>query len=1104
MRDCPAPERLGRFLREELGDEERWHIEMHVEECAACQETLHHLAVDTPGPAPPRLRAALSEMIPAEAATEAEGFIERLRQQASTPGPDGRPRAVADHGETSERAEVMGYEILGELGRGGVGVVYRARHRSLDRVVALKMILSGPHLSPEVRRRFRLEARAIARLRHPNIVQVYDVGEHAGCPYLSLERVDGGDLARWIGGVPRPAGAAAPIVATLASAVEYAHRQGVIHRDLKPANVLMAGDGTVKITDFGLAKLLPGSGAIAERMTQSGMILGTPAYIAPEQARGLGGDVGPAADVYSLGAILYELLTGRPPFEGDSLMGTLLQAAHDDPIPASRRVASVPRDLDTICLKCLLKDPADRYATAGELAADLERFLNHEAIHSRPLSRLERGLRWGRRRPGRAAALAGVLASVVASAGVGLWMARQRAAAESLIAGELKEVPRLVGRFSWAEAVARVGRAREEIGYDAPADLRRRLDQAGRDIDLAERLVAIRLKRATAVEGWYDLAAERRSRRARADREYEKAFRDSGWESIGHDAGPVASRMDASPARGALLAALDDWAVCAVDMSRWTWLLEAARRADPDAWRDRVREPAAWDDPARLAELARTAPVAEQPASVLVALGERWQAAGGEATDFLSRVQRAHPDDFWASLALGKALEEKGKLEEGISYDRKALDLRPKTVAAYLNIGHARFLQNLLKDPDGAIENDQAALQLDPKSAAAHSNIGSAWKHYGRHDLASQEFSEALQLDPDLAPAHCNLGEVQAAGMALNEAIGHYGEALRLEPDLARSHYSLSVALLSKGRFDETYEIHQRALRDDPGNKGAHDRIFGLASNDALRHYHQAIGFHPAWSPAWSDFGGTGRARSRLDEAIDRYRVALRINPAMFEAHRSLSQALLARGQVNEALAASQNALGLLSRDHYDRPAVDWEVQRCERLLALEGRLPAVLGGKDRAADAAEGLDFADLCRIKRRYTAAARFYADVLAARPRLADDQMERVRQYAPTVAILAASGRGEDAGKLSEAERARWRKQARDWMRADLAAWAEGRVGGSAMDRDLVERALVHWRADPDMTVMCDPAALAELPPAERQEWVSLWSEIDSLIDRLKDLK
>jgi hypothetical protein len=229
--------------------------------------------------------------------------------------------------------------------------------------------------------------------------------------------------------------------------------------------------------------------------------------------------------------------------------------------------------------------------------------------------------------------------------------------------------------------------------------------------------------------------------------------------------------------------------------------------------------------------------------------------------------------------------------------------------------------------------------------------------------------------------------------------------------------------------------------------------------------------------------------------------VALRINPGMVEAHRSLSQALLARGRVNEALAASRNALGLLAPDHNDRPAAIGEVQRCERLLALEGRLPAVLAGKDRASDAAECLDFAELCRIKKRYGAATRFYADALAAQPRLAADQKVRVQQHAPTVAILADSGRGEDAGELSEAEQARCRKRARDWMRADLSAWAEGQLRGSAMDRDLLERALVHWRADPDLAAMSDPATLAALSSDERQEWEKLWADIDSLIDRLK---
>ena len=391
MGDCPTSESLESLLREEFGDAERERIEAHVEQCAACQETLHDLALTTPGPTPPDLLAALSEAPPAEAIAEAEVFLDRLKRKALTPFPGGSQGPVSGPGEAGEPPEVAGYEIMGELGRGAVGIVYRARHRELNRPVALKMILAGPHLLPEARQRFRVEARAIARLRHPNIVQVYEVGEHAGCPYLALELVEGENLAAWVAGVPHPAAGAARIVATLAGAVDYAHGQGVIHRDLKPANVLLAADGTPRITDFGLAKVAARAGRGRGPDDAVRDDPGDAVVYRAEQARGQAKEAGPAADIYSLGAMLYELLTGRPPFHGASPMDTLLQAAHQDPVPATRLVAHLPRDLDTICLKCLEKDPGKRYATAGALAADLGRFLNGEPIAARPVGAIERG-----------------------------------------------------------------------------------------------------------------------------------------------------------------------------------------------------------------------------------------------------------------------------------------------------------------------------------------------------------------------------------------------------------------------------------------------------------------------------------------------------------------------------------------------------------------------------------------------------------------------------------------------------------------------------------------------------------------------------------------
>jgi tetratricopeptide (TPR) repeat protein len=305
----------------------------------------------------------------------------------------------------AELPVVPGYEILGVLGRGGMGIVYKARHGRLQRLVALKMILAGPHARPQELARFRTEAEAVARLQHPNIVQIYEVSEQHGLPYCALEFVDGGSLAGKLAGTPQPPRQAADLVATLAEAMHAGHERGIIHRDLKPDNVLLTTDGTPKVTDFGLAKKLDdGAG-----QTVSGAVVGTPSYMAPEQARGRGKQVGPAADVYALGAILYEALTGRPPFKAATPMETMLQVMNDEPVPPRRFQPTVLVELETICLKCLAKEPARRYASALALAADLKRFQNGEPIQARPSTRWEQTIKWAGRKPA-TAALIGVSA----------------------------------------------------------------------------------------------------------------------------------------------------------------------------------------------------------------------------------------------------------------------------------------------------------------------------------------------------------------------------------------------------------------------------------------------------------------------------------------------------------------------------------------------------------------------------------------------------------------------------------------------------------------------------------------------------------------------
>jgi hypothetical protein len=277
---------------------------------------------------------------------------------------------------------IDGYEIGELLGRGGMGLVYKAVHKGLKRHVALKIIVSGAHAGADERARFRTEAEAVARLSHPNIVQIYEIGEQAGCPYLALEYAGGGSLAQQLDGTPMPPRRAAQLLLDLARAVQHAHEQGIVHRDLKPANVLLTESGVAKIADFGLAKLLD----VERGQTHTGTVVGSPSYMAPEQAAGKVRAVGPAADIYALGAILYELLTGRPPFLGASFLETLDLVRFHDPAPPQALQPNVSADLESICLKCLEKNPSLRYASAAALAHDLALFLRGEAVTARKLT----------------------------------------------------------------------------------------------------------------------------------------------------------------------------------------------------------------------------------------------------------------------------------------------------------------------------------------------------------------------------------------------------------------------------------------------------------------------------------------------------------------------------------------------------------------------------------------------------------------------------------------------------------------------------------------------------------------------------------------------
>ncbi len=336
------------------------------------------------------------------------------------------------------------YEILRELARGGMGVVFQARQLSLNRPVALKMILAGQLADDREVRRFYTEAEAAGNLDHPGIVPIFEVGQHEGQHFFSMGFVEGQSLSQRLAQGPLPPREAAEIIRRVSEAIEYAHRRGVIHRDLKPANILLDLQGNPRVTDFGLAKKVQGDSGL----TGSGQIMGTPSYMPPEQAGGNRGDVGPASDVYALGATLYALLTGRPPFQAATAMDTVLQVLSDEPVPPRRLNPAVDRDLETICLKCLAKAPGSRYGSAAALGADLERFLAGRPILARPVSPWERSVKWVRRRPAIAAliVLGAVAAASLVAFAVGQSYSRKLEQVNGRLAVALGEAERASGR----------------------------------------------------------------------------------------------------------------------------------------------------------------------------------------------------------------------------------------------------------------------------------------------------------------------------------------------------------------------------------------------------------------------------------------------------------------------------------------------------------------------------------------------------------------------------------------------------------------------------------------------------------------------------------
>ena len=493
----------------------------------------------------------------------------------------------------------------------------------------------------------------------------------------------------------------------------------------------------------------------------------------------------------------------------------------------------------------------------------------------------------------------------------------------------MREADRLQQQSALSEAGAALKQARSRLGDGGPFWLYPAVEAARRDHEFLVRLEAIRLNRYTLAEGQLHHGALLRFNKARADRDYAEAFRDQGLGEPGDDPEGVAARVRASQWAAHIVAALEDWAVSAADPARQDWLLGVARRADPDPWRDRVRDPAAWRDGKALAELAQAAPLAEQPVPMLLALGERLTATGEDGVGFLRRVREQYPDDFWANFTLALALHGAERRPGGdpapaLAYYENALKIRPHEAAVLNDVGLAQIDKYWIWDAATTLHR---LVKNHPRFAPGLNNLGVALERKGYWPLAVLTYQDALEIDPQLAAADCNLGAIQAGSGSLDEAINHYRQALRSDPDCARAHHLLGIALVAKGRFEEADDDYPESVK--PLNP-----FRGPALDEAMACYKQAQDCDPKWTPARNTLRIPPQDEARLKEAIDHYRQGVRIEPYFAWCHGALGQALLARHEFTEAEAEIRQGLDPVPEGEKFHANLERLLQRCQRLRA--------------------------------------------------------------------------------------------------------------------------------------------------------------------------
>jgi serine/threonine protein kinase/Tfp pilus assembly protein PilF len=994
--------------------------------------------------------------------------------------------------------ELGDFSILREVGRGGMGIVYEAEQLSLGRRVALKVLPFAATMDPRHLQRFKNEAHAAAQLHHTNIVPVHYVGCERGVHFYAMQFIEGNSLAEVVaqlrekenkisrkaaknakedlnatadfapsrlcvssgspadsaGQTTKPIAALSTIRSTTdstyyrmvaelgiqaAEALDYAHENGIIHRDIKPANLLLDAAGRVWVTDFGLAQVQGDA-----RMTMTGDLVGTLRYMSPEQALAKRVVVDHRTDIYSLGASLYELLTFEPAFTGTDRQELLRQIAFEEPRPPRRVRKSIPSELEIIVLKAIEKNPAERYATAKEVAEDLRRYLYHEPIRARRPSLVQFLKKWGRRHKAAivAAAVCLLVSTAAISGSVGWALGNQRARqrqAESIVFESLEAAapylragnpydPDLLAAVERAEAQAR----NEMLGVELFSQVK----QLRRDVVMLSQLEQARLLSS-------DPNTDKEFDYGGANGVYAKVFAEYGVDMATLGPQRAAELIRGSALRSHLVAALYDWTfvsgkIGAISADR---LRMTADLADDETWRIRLQQAMTHGDIDSLKELAKHKGTLQQSAANVELLARSliqfrdWETA----ENLLRAVHEANLADFWINFQLANTLQHRTP---------------PRLAEA------ARFYQ--------------AAIALRPRSAVVLNNLGIVLCDLGMLEEAERNFRKALALQPDLPHLHNGLANVLRQQGRLEEAEAALGKATALKPDFGPAYINLGAVLALQHKLRDAEHAFQKAIQLDC-----------------------------ALDMALTGLGNIYQEQGKFAEAEIAYRKAIEIKPQFALAYYRLGDALCNQGEFREALTFYKRAHELVTRNpavpDFTEPLMA-QCERCARLLQLDAKLPNILRGGAEPDAVGERLELARMCQLYKKFNfAAVRFYREAFTKQPQLADNLQTQDRYNAACAAALASCGQGNDAGNLDDKERTRLRKQSLEWLRADMKAWT------GLLDKELdkirptVAKTMQHWLGDADFNGVRGAEALAKLPEAERKDWQELWQEVEALHKR-----